>query len=80
MEPPVRAGGGEDGLVVGRPLHLEDLVLVRFEGVQLELEVPEVPQGDGLVRRPGRQDELRVRVEAQAVDLRGMCVDGVRGL
>ena len=54
---------------MGRPLDLEDLVLVGLEAVELELEVPQVPQRHGLVRAPGRKDELRVRVEAQAVHL-----------
>ena len=80
VEPAVGAGGGEDGLVVRRPLHLEDLVLVRLEGVQLQLEVAQVPQRHRLVRRPRGQDELGVRVEAQAVHLGGVRVHRVRGL
>jgi hypothetical protein len=31
------APGGEDGLVMGRPLNLEDLVLVGLETMQLQL-------------------------------------------
>ena len=54
---------------MGRPLDLEDLVLVGLEAVELELEVPQVPEGDGLVGAPGSQDELAVRVETQTVDL-----------
>ena len=80
VEAPVGAGGGEDGLVVGRPLHLKDLILVRLEGVQLQLEVPQVPQRHSLVRRPRGQDELRVGVEAQAVDFGRVRVHCVRGL
>ena len=38
--------------------------------MQLELEVPEIPERNGLVGGPGGQDELRVGVEAQAVHLR----------
>merc|ERR1719259_1287673 len=43
MEPSIGARGGEDGLVMRRPLHLENLVLVRFEGVKLQLQVPQIP-------------------------------------
>ncbi len=31
---------GEDSLVMGRPLNLEDLVLVRLETMQLQLQIP----------------------------------------
>ena len=53
---------------------------MRLEGVQLQLEVAQVPQRHRLVRRPRGQDELRVRVEAQAVHLGGVRVHRVRGL
>ena len=49
-------------------------MLVGLERVELELEVPEVPERDGLVCRAGGQDELGVGVEAQAVDLGGVRV------
>ena len=42
---------------------------MRLEGVQLELEVPEVPERHRLVGGAGGEDELRVGVEAQAVHL-----------
>ena len=42
---------------------------MRLEAVQLELEVPEVPEGDCLVCTASGEDELRVGVEAQAVNL-----------
>ena len=45
-------------------IKLEDLVLVGLEAVQLELEVPEIPESDRLVCAASRQDELGVRVEA----------------
>ena len=48
---------------------LEDLILVRLKAVQLELEVPEVPEGNSLVCAAGGQDELGVGIEAEAVDL-----------
>ena len=49
--------------------YLEYLVLVTLEAVELELEVPEVPERHGLVGGAGGEDELRVRVETQTVDL-----------
>ena len=49
--------------------NLEDLILVRLKAVQLELEVPEVPEGNSLVSAASGKDELRVGVETQAVDL-----------
>ena len=54
---------------MGRPLDLEDLVLVRLKAVELELEIAQVPERDRLVGTSRGQDELTVRVEAQAVDL-----------
>ena len=48
--------------------------------MELELEVPEVPERHGLVGGPGGQDELGVGVEAQAVDFGRVRVHGVRGL
>jgi len=60
--------------------YLEDLVLVRLEGVQLEFQIPEIPESDGLVGRTRGQDELGVRVKGQAVHLGGVRVDGVRWL
>ena len=55
--------------------YLENLVLVALEAVQFELEVPEVPEGHGLVSGAGGEDELRVRVETQTVDLDTTRVD-----
>jgi len=43
--------------------HLEDLVVVRLKGVELDVEVSEIPQGHRLVSRAGRQDELGVGVK-----------------
>ena len=40
--------------------NLEDLILVRLKAVQLELEVPEVPEGNSLVCTASGQDELGV--------------------
>ena len=37
--------------------------------MELELEVPEVPEGNSLVSAASGKDELRVGVETQAVDL-----------
>ena len=54
---------------MGRPLHLEDLVLVRLEAVQLQLEVTQVPESYRLVGTARGEDKLAVRIEAQAVDL-----------
>ena len=42
---------------------------MRLEAVKLELEVPEVPEGDCLVCAASGKDELGVGVEAQAVNL-----------
>ena len=53
---------------------------MRLKRVEFELEVPEVPEGDGFVCGAGGQDELGVGVEAQAVDLGGVRVHGVGGL
>ena len=47
-------------LVVGGGARVPDLVLVRLKRVELEREVPEVPEGDGLVCGAGGQDELGV--------------------
>ena len=55
--------------------YLEYLVLVTLEAVELELEVPEVPERHGLVGGAGGEDELRVRVETQTVDLDTTRVD-----
>ena len=52
-------------------VNLENLILVRLEAVQLELEVPEVPEGDCLVCTASGEDELGVGVEAEAVHLVG---------
>ena len=49
--------------------YLEDLVFVRFKAMELELEVPKVPEGNSLVSAASGKDELRVGVETQAVDL-----------
>ena len=56
-------------LLFHKILNLEDLILVRLKAVQLELEVPEVPEGNSLVCAAGGQDELGVWIEAEAVDL-----------
>lgn len=48
VDPSVRAGGREDGLVVRGPGELEYLVFVRLERVQLRSEVSQVPETDCL--------------------------------
>ena len=55
--------------------NLEDLVFVRLEGVELELQVSEVPESDRLVGRAGGEDELGGGVEGQTVDFRRVSVD-----
>ena len=40
-----------------------------LKAVQFELEVPEVPEGHGLVGGAGGEDELGVRVETETVNL-----------
>lgn len=55
VDPSVRRGGREDGLRVGRPGELDDLVGVRLERVQLLREFAEIPESDRL--REKRQDE-----------------------
>ena len=47
--------------------------------MELQLEVPQVPECDGLVCGAGGEDELGVGVEGQAVDLRGVRVHRVAG-
>merc|ERR1719319_1334440 len=71
------SAGSEDGLVMRAPLHLEDLILMRLEAVELEFEVPEIPQSDSFICGSRGQDELRVRVEGEAVDLGGVRVNRV---
>ena len=67
-------------IILQSKTYLEDLVLVRLEGVQLEFQIPEIPESDGLVGRTRGQDELGVRVKGQAVHFGGVRVDGVRWL
>ena len=52
---------------------------MRLERVKLQLEVPQVPQGDGFVGRTRGQDEFGIRVEGEAVDFGRVGVDDVRG-
>jgi hypothetical protein len=48
MEPSVCARGGQDGLVVWAPLHLEDFTGVVFKGTEPLLQAAQVPKGHGL--------------------------------
>ena len=59
-------------MIKSREIYLENLVLVALEAVQFELEVPEVPEGHGLVGGAGGEDELGVGVETQTVHLRSL--------
>ena len=79
VEPSIGARGGEDGLIMRRPLNLENLVLVGLEGVQLQLQVPQIPERHGFVGRAGGQDKFRVGIERETVHFRRMRVDDVRG-
>ena len=56
-------------LLFQKIFNLEDLILVRLKAMQLELEVPEVPEGYGLVCAASGQYELGVGIEAKAVYL-----------
>ena len=68
------------------PLDARDAVLVAFARVQLDLEVPDVPDPDGLVGGAGGQNDVGAQVEGDAVDVVGMRVFhdarglGIRGL
>ena len=75
----VGSGGREYGFVMRRPLDLKDLVFVRLERVEFQFEIAQIPQSDGLIGGPRRQNEFRVRIEGQAVDLGRVGVDDVRG-
>ncbi len=44
----ISGGGGEVDGGVGRPSDLKDVVGMRFEGVEFELEFPDIPERDGL--------------------------------
>lgn len=55
----VARGRGEDGFVRGGPGELEDFVVVRLEGVELDFEVAEVPEGDRLGARSVGATERR---------------------
>lgn len=79
MQASVSAAAREYRLVMRRPLNLENLVLVRLERVQFELQVSQVPQRDGLIGTAGREYEFGVRVEAETIHFGGVGVDGVAG-
>lgn len=49
---------GQDGLVMRRPLNLEDFILVRLEGMQFQFQVTQIPQSDSLIGRSSSQDEF----------------------
>lgn len=80
MKPSVSAAAGKNGLVMRRPLNLENLVLVRLERVQLQLEISQVPQCYSLIGAAGCKNEFRVRIEAQAIDFSCVRVDCVTWL
>mmetsp|Transcript_19171 Transcript_19171/g.73667 ORF Transcript_19171/g.73667 Transcript_19171/m.73667 type:complete len:369 (+) Transcript_19171:256-1362(+) len=65
----VGAAAGKDGLVEGVPVHLEHLIRVVLERVELLLHVARVPHGHRLVGRSSGEVVLGGRVEAQAVNL-----------
>ena len=77
VKTPVRATASEYCFVVRRPLYLENLVFVRLEWMKLELEISEIPKRYGLVGASGGENELRVGIEAQTINLSRVGVDGV---
>lgn len=50
------------------PLNLEDLVAMRFERVELQAKIAEIPESDRLVSGSCSQNKLGVWVEGKAVD------------
>lgn len=62
VEAAVGSAAGQDGLVMRRPLNLEDFVLVRLKGMQFEFQVTQVPQSDSLISRSSCQDEFWKRI------------------
>mmetsp|Transcript_28711 Transcript_28711/g.71126 ORF Transcript_28711/g.71126 Transcript_28711/m.71126 type:complete len:267 (-) Transcript_28711:303-1103(-) len=79
-DPPVLAARAKQRLKLGRPLHLDHLIRVPVERVELGREVPHVPQRHCLVGRPRCYQVLVERVEVQAVDLGRMRVHLLHGL
>jgi len=49
IESAISATGRQNGLIMWRPLYLEDLILMRLERVELHLCIPQIPQGNCLV-------------------------------
>ena len=48
--------------------------------MELQFQVSQIPERDGLVSRAGGQDELRVGIEGQTIDLGRVGINSVRGL
>lgn len=61
-------GAGQDGLFKRMPRNRLHRVGVAFERVQFRLEIPQIPQTDGLVGRTSGQDCLGSRIERDRVD------------
>ena len=53
-------------------VYLEDLVLMTLEAMELEFEIPKVPESHGLIGRASSEDKLRVGVETQTVHLKDL--------
>ena len=68
-QPAIRAARAHDGLVLGGPANLENLLGVARKRVQPLVQVPHVEERHGLVRAAGREHVLVERVERQAVHL-----------
>ena len=60
--------------------NLEDFVFVRLERMKLQLQIPQIPKGDGLVGGTGGENKFGIRVEGETVDFGGVGVDNVRRL
>ena len=62
---------------MGTPGDGGDFIAMAFEGVEFQLEIPEIPEGNSFVCRGGQKDEFCGGIEGEGVDCFGMGFDFV---
>lgn len=66
--PPIIPRRRKNRFLVRRPRDRRNLIPMPLKGMQLEFEVPQIPEGDGAIARGGEEDVFGRGVEGEGVD------------
>jgi hypothetical protein len=78
-DPTIIPRRSKNRFLMRRPRDRRNLIPMPLKDVQLEFEIPQIPECDGTIARGGEEDVFGRGVEGEGVDGLGVGFDGVGG-